>query len=310
MLNQYPPPGRGTFGGLSLRGAAEPLGVEIGGWSYWVGGLDEPVGGLLEARYQAFVTDPAGGGRFRIRVLDGQEEHFVPPGVLPGGIPHPLSLGWEAEDLLVRSYGFTGWMSLANSEGAIALAKGDYEKAPWSVENFLRVCTAWRAAFEGGALLHAACLVRAGRAYVFMGASGSGKSTLAAISAEGRVLSDDLTLVRKESEGYRVVSTPFRGTYQGGEASKGTFSISGIYRIFKDVTNRVEPCARRHAVADLLASCPFVVDQLGRYPRFLEHLRSLDTAHPVTYLHFNLTGDFWNVLDGELPSSGGEAQTT
>jgi hypothetical protein len=282
---------------MSSRGGGGPLGIEIGEWSYRFEGLDEKLREALLARYGVFVTEPEGEDRFHVRVLDGREEHFVSPeSESTGGGRHPLSLGWEGEMLLVRSYGFAGWLSFADQKGEIALSKGEFEKGPWSVENFLRVCTAWRAAFEGGALLHAACLIRGQGAYIFMGASGSGKSTLASRSTQERVLSDDLTLVRKGPQGFRVEGTPFRGTYQGGEPVKGRFPIAGIYRIFKADRNSIEPCPRRNAVADLLAACPFVVDQLDRYPEILSHLRTLDLTHPLAYLHFTLQGDFWNIL--------------
>jgi hypothetical protein len=296
MLNRYPPPTRDFFSGLSPRGVAAPLGLDIGGWAYRFEGLDEGLRESLEKRFGIFVTDPDGENRFRVRVLDGAQEEFVPPAAAGQKRAHPLSLGWEREILLVRSYGFAGWMAPAGGAGEIALARDEYEKGQWSAENFLRVCTAWRAAFEGGALLHAASVVRSGGVYIFMGASGSGKSTLAALSTQGEVISDDLTLVRRISGEFRVVGTPFRGTYQGGAPLKGLFPIGGMFRIFKATTNRLEACPRKFAVADLLASCPFVVDQISRYPAVLAHLRALDSAHPLSYLHFNLQGDFWEVL--------------
>jgi hypothetical protein len=76
-----------------------------------------------------------------------------------------------------------------------------------------------------------------------------------------------------------------------------------MYRIFKAAANRVEACPRRNAVADLLASCPFVVDQVSRYPEMLSHLRALDSAHPLSYLHFNLQGGFWDLLPQESRQS-------
>jgi hypothetical protein len=298
MLNRYPPPRRSSFAGLSEKGTEDALEVDIGGWSYRFVGLDGSLRASLQIRYGAFLLNAEDAGQFTIRILDGLAENFVPPGSSQRGQPHPLTLDWDGENLLARSYGFTGWLSLAEHEGAIALARGDYEKGPWSVENFLRVCTASRAAREGGALLHAASLMRSGGAFLFMGASGSGKSTLAATSAHGEVISDDLTLIRKLPEGYRVAGTPFRGTHTGGRPVRGFFPIVGMYRIFKAERNRLEECPQRNAVADLLACCPFVVDQLARYPEFLAHLRAIDSAHPLAYLHFNLQGDFWNVLSG------------
>jgi len=296
MLNRFRPPARAAFTALPLRGKAAPLEVDIGGFGFRLEGLDTDLSERLGARYEAFAQ--RGDHPFDLRCLDAQVDCFVSSDQVPAGAPHPLSLAWEGETLLVLSFGFAGWVDVAKNRGAIALGRKEFEKAEWCVENYLRVCTAWRAVDEGGVLLHGASLVRQGRGYVFVGASGSGKSTLAETSKEGEVLSDDLTLVRRESGTYVVHGTPFRGTYTRGTPILGGFPIGGIFRIFQSADNRLEPCPRHHAVADLLAASPFVVDHVARDARILPALKSLDVAHPLAYLHFNLQGDFWKVLDG------------
>lgn len=294
-LNRFPPPGRAFFGRLSPKGNDAALGVDIGGLEFSLRGLDPSSREQLREKYAAF---PAGGSApFVVQVLDGEREHFVPPREVAPGAPHPLSLAWEGPLLLVQSFGFAGWISIETGEGGMALARSDFEHVTWCVENFLRVCTAWRAVREGGVLLHAASLALEGKAYVFLGASGSGKSTLAASSRKGVVISDDLTLVRPAGPGYRVVGTPFRGTYQGGPPVRCSFPLVGLYRIFQSPDNRVEPCPQNHAVPDLLAAAPFVVDQLARGDKILSTLKALDASHPLAYLHFDRSGDFWRALN-------------
>ncbi|MCI0566871.1 MAG: hypothetical protein L0Z52_01605 [Acidobacteria bacterium] len=271
------------------------MALDIGGLAFRLIGSDGPLRESLDERYAAFL----GGsevGAFRIRLLDAGKDHFVAPDQVSRDNPHPLSMAWEANVLLVQSFGFAGWIDVKERRGELALGRDEFEKATWCVENYLRVCTAWRVVEEGGALLHAASLAHEGKGYLFLGASGSGKSTLAASSRCGEVISDDLTLVRRRDGAFRVAATPFRGTYLGGRPIRGDFPIGGMYRIFKASRNRVEPCPRNHAVADLLAAAPFVVDQLNHDPRILSHLKALDASHPLSYLHFNLEGDFWNVL--------------
>jgi len=294
-LNRFPPPSRDSHRKLAERGGAAPLSLDLGGWLYRFHGLDETLRRDLETRYGAFLV-PDAPAAFQVGVLDGKADQFipVPQSAAPG--PHPLSLMWEGSALLLRSYGFTGWISPDEGRGQIALARGEFEKPAWCVENFLRAGLAWRALDEGGMLLHAASLVRHDRAFLFLGASGSGKSTLASISTEGRVVSDDLTLVRKMPEGYRVAGTPFRGTYAGGVPVKGLFPIAGVYRILQAERNRLQECPAREALAILLAGCPFVVDQLATRPEVLDRLSSFQATHPLAYLHFTLRGDFWSVL--------------
>ena len=295
-LNRFFPPPRSFFVDLVERGNAAPLTVDIGGLAFQLNNADEALRASLAERNASFL-DSNVVGSFQVRLLDAGRGHFVAPSQVSPGNPHPLSMTWEEKVLLVQSFGFAGWIDVAARRGELALGRDEFEKANWCVENYLRVCTAWRAVEEGGVLLHAASLVQDGRGYVFLGASGSGKSTLAATSQLGEVISDDLTLVRRLKDGFHLAGTPFRGTYAGGRPIRGDFPIGGLFRIFKAKVNRLEPCPRNHAVADLLAAAPFVVDQLGHDSRILTHLRKLDSAHPLSYLHFNLQGDFWEALD-------------
>lgn len=294
-LNRFPPPARSFFEGLQCRGDAVPVGVDIGGLVFQLECADAQLEAELRDRYRHFPGPESEGG-FRIRLLDAARRHFVPPDQVSPLARHPLSLGWEGPILLMQSFGFAGWVDLEEGKGELALARAEFEKAPWCVENYLRVCTAWRALREGGVLLHAASLVKNGRGYIFLGASGSGKSTLAAISRDGEVVSDDLSLVRRKHGKFLLSGTPFRGTYQAGVPLRGDFPIAGVFRIFQAPSNRLEPCPRNHAVADLLAAAPFVVDQLNHDERILRNLKSLDDSHPLAYLYFNLAGDFWDVL--------------
>ena len=294
-LNRFPPPSLESFRTLVPLGDAAPLTVDIGGLSFHLEGMDERRRSTLAERYASFLASDDHGA-FRVTVLDAAKEHFVRPEEAPTGSTHPLSLAWEGPCLLVQSFGFAGWIGIDEGRGGLALARAEYEKSAWSVENYLRVATAWRALREGGVLLHAASLVLDGKAYLFMGASGSGKSTLAAISPLGEVLSDDLSLVRCRGGRFTVAGTPFRGTYAGGRKVRGEFPIGGMFRILKAAENRREPVPESSAVPILLASAPFVVDQISQDGRILDNLRGLNAAHPVAYLHFDLSGGFWSAL--------------
>ena len=70
------------------------------------------------------------------------------------------------------------------------------------------MATAWQAVRRGGFLIHGASIVRDGQAYIFFGKSAAGKSTLAAMSPEGQVISDDLTLVLPTESGLVVAGSP------------------------------------------------------------------------------------------------------
>jgi hypothetical protein len=295
LLNRFTPPPLESFRTLAPLGESVPLAVDIGGLAFHLEGADEARRAILTERYAPFLSTPSDGA-FRVALLDAAREHFVRPDEAPTGSTHPLSLAWEGSILLVRSFGFAGWISIEQGHGGLALARAEYEQSAWCVENYLRVATAWRALREGGVLLHAASLVLDGKGFLFMGASGSGKSTLAATSRLGEVLSDDLSLVRCHEGRFAVAGTPFRGTYAGGRPIRGEFPIAGMFRILKSAGNRCEPVPAGSAVPILLASAPFVVDQISRDGRILENLHRLNVVHPLAYLHFDLSGDFWSAV--------------
>src|SRR5262249_47672858 len=148
--------------------------VDIGGLVFHLECADSPLAEALALRFRDFPAASETSG-FRVRLLDAAREHFVKPEEAPAGALNPLTLGWEGKVLLTQSYGFAGWADLESRNGAIALARAEFEKSIWCVENYLRVCTAWLALLEGGVLLHAASLVKDGHGHLFIGSSGSGK---------------------------------------------------------------------------------------------------------------------------------------
>src|SRR5207245_7050772 len=111
------------------------------------------------------------------------------------------------------TYRLASWFDIGRRRGQIALGRGDLDPAGRALENFLRSAVAWIALDQGGFLLHGAGVVRSDRCFLFYGPSGAGKSTLAAVSTEGQVISDDLTLVLRRRDALVAAGGPFRGTY-------------------------------------------------------------------------------------------------
>lgn len=82
-----------------------------------------------------------------------------------------------------------------------------------TLENALRVlCSVLFPLERKGLMLHAACCVSNGCAFVFPGVSGAGKSTLAASFEPSTYLSDDISIVEGGEESVRLLPTPFFGT--------------------------------------------------------------------------------------------------
>src|SRR6185436_518454 len=130
---------------------------------------------------------------------------------------NPIWLACEGSLIRYVGYRLAGWFDTRARRGEILLARGGHEPELRALENYLRCGIAWSAAESGGALVHAASLVRDGKAYLFYGESGAGKSTLSAVDRRAAVVSDDLSLLLPGAGGgLDLVGSPFRGTYEEG----------------------------------------------------------------------------------------------
>lgn len=97
---------------------------------------------------------------------------------------------------------------------------GRCEMNPFSVDCILRVAYSSILPRVGGMLIHSCGLRHAEVSVVFPGASGAGKTTLARKTLDADdVLSDELVVVRRSDDGWRVHGTPFWGDFARGGAS-------------------------------------------------------------------------------------------
>ena len=78
-------------------------------------------------------------------------------------------------------------------------------------DTFLRIVYSFALIEAHGLVIHAASLVRNGRAFLFCGRSGSGKTTIARLSQHATLLSDELSIVRITDHRVRCYGTPFWG---------------------------------------------------------------------------------------------------
>lgn len=168
------------------------------------------------------------------------------------------------------------------------------------VEYFLRVALAVFAWSAGGLLLHSAAILVDDAAFLFTGQSGSGKSTVVSLS-EGRersaALGDDLVLLRRNGDGWRVYGTPFwnpQADVRNGQTASG--QIKAIYKLAQDVDVYAEPMTIAAATAELLANCPIVNSQPALLPDLMSRCRDIARAVEVRKLHFRKDAAFWDII--------------
>jgi hypothetical protein len=173
------------------------------------------------------------------------------------------------------------------------------------IDYFLRVIYTVLALSAGGLLVHGAGIVRAGRAYVFIGHSGSGKTTVARVSPEDVVLNDDLVLLMPTSLGetngaldsaWMVYATPFWNPTQVRPVGDHA-PLAAIYCLVQDtLVSRVEMSQGR-ATAELLACTPVVASDPSRNKQVLDRILAILISTPAYRLHFRADDSFWSVIE-------------
>src|SRR5216117_4481503 len=111
---------------------------------------------------------------------------------------------------------------------------------PYSIDAVLRIVHTLVLAREGGFLVHASSAIRNGRAFVFAGLSGAGKTTISRLAPpDANVLTDEISYLRKEGDGYVAYGTPFAGELaKAGDNLKAPLAM--FYLLAQGPENRIE----------------------------------------------------------------------
>lgn len=211
--------------------------------------------------------------------------------------PHLLGLEdlehSEDEDAIrARHPGFTVCLNLKSLTGEVKLA----------------ACHEWRTVLRylyfygflprGALLLHAAGVVREGKAYVFPGPSGAGKTTIVNHSAEGRILSDEVILVGLPKDGGPLMAygTPFFGEW-GRPGEKIAAPVKGLYFPKHSSENKILPLMLREVLSRLLPCIFTYTNWQPRLQKVFDLTARLAESVPGYDLHFRPSADFWQVID-------------
>lgn len=155
----------------------------------------------------------------------------------------------------------------------------------------------------GGALFHAAAVVKDGVGVVLAGRSGAGKSTLAALChAQGwRILNDDRAMVFRRGAEWRVAGTPWHGSGRFAEAAE--VPLGGLYFLAQSGVNRIEPLepAQARLLALDTAAVPWFVEEWSQ--GILDGLDDLVRDIQPARLHFTKTPEAVETLaEGTVPA--------
>jgi hypothetical protein len=178
----------------------------------------------LRARYGAFEM-PAAPRVERDFSLRLRIESAAAPGQPADVEGHPLTVAAAGRELKIDRWdlGVRLAAPAGRARRIVYQGEGWCEMSPFSLDCILRVIWATLLPRAGGLLVHGCGLRHAEVGFVFPGASGAGKSTLARKAPDtDDVLSDELCVLRRADDGWRVYGTPFWGDFaRGGISMRG-----------------------------------------------------------------------------------------
>lgn len=273
---------------LSVAQARCEVVIEIGGLPIRLRSKDPAFIQLLEERYAGFVAHSSslpGGARFELDV------DLEPLGWTSMDPEEDVRVRWESGRWSMERGDFYAEWEPAAGRGYIRQTAN-----PYSVDSVLRILHSLLLAEEGGFLVHAASAVRGGRAFLFAGLSGAGKTTIARLAPpDATLLTDEISYVRKQENGYYAFGTPFTGELaRVGENLRAP--IGAVYLLTKGPENRIEPVGLADAARALLENILFFANDAGLVKRVFQAACDFAARMPVERLGFVPDARVWELI--------------
>ncbi len=174
-------------------------------------------------------------------------------------------------------------------------AEFDGVRHEYGLDSLIRILLSVLLAPQRGFLLHAATVLREGRAYVFTGKSGAGKSTVASLSPAGSVLTDEISLLKFVNGAWHAFGTPFWGEFRA-EGANVRAPIAGLYFLKQAPDDRMEKISVREALRAMLPNVLFFSQDRQMTESLLRLLTEFVDLVPCQRLLFRKDSYFWSVV--------------
>ncbi|MGA2375426.1 MAG: hypothetical protein ABSF72_07885 [Candidatus Sulfotelmatobacter sp.] len=223
--------------------AQETVSVEIGGMAIALRTPDPSFHHLIENRYAGFIGTSADSHlEFDIDLREPSE----------ASVDDDLEVKMEHGEWLLKRGDFRASWNPETSRGRIRQSCN-----PYAIDCVLRIVHSLVLARQGGFLVHAASAIRGGKAFLFSGVSGAGKTTISRLAPpDATLLTDEISYVRRERNGYIACGTPFAGELaRVGENCSAP--LSAFFLLEKGLQNRIEPIGPSEAIQRLLRNILF-----------------------------------------------------
>jgi len=263
------------------RGSLE-LEVTVGGMPILLRTTDPAFYELLVQRYQDFLTS----------FTQPQFQFDVELTDIPESDPDAdVSVTRAGADWQFRRGDFFAQWNPESGRGTVR-----QNANPYSIDSVLRIVHSLLLAREGGFLLHAASAVREGEAHIFTGRSGAGKTTLSRMApTEVKLLTDEVSYVRKSMNGYVGYGTPF-----AGELAKAGENISAplaaVYLLVQGPENRLEPMDEAEAIRTLMRNILFFAQDEAAVQSVFKSACEFAAKVPMYRMIFTRSSQAWDVI--------------
>lgn len=268
--------------GLTTQVERYSVVIAIGGVAVRVNTTDEDFLEMLQNRYTGFVSHEASAE------FDFDVDLNPPTGTNRDA---DVRVTHHAGQWLLERGDFRAEWEPAARRGSIRQTAN-----PYSIDAVLRIVHTLVLAKQGGFLLHSASAIRNGKAFLFAGVSGAGKTTISRLApADATLLTDEISYVRKQGDGYVAYGTPFTGELAklGENASA---PVATLYLLAQGPENRIEPVAVADAGRELLANMLFFAEDSEMVHSAFQ--AACDFVHrvPVCRLTFAPDARVWELI--------------
>jgi len=237
---------------------------------------------MIENRYDGFVTEPVNAGiRFDVDVVQASSANQ----------DEDLRVSRTADRWIMSRGDFRAEWDPASNLGLVRQAA-----YPYAIDSVMRIVHSLVLAERGGFLGHSASVVRHGRGFLFSGVSGAGKTTISSLApSDVRVLTDEISYVRRTGDGYQAYGTPFFGDL-GSPGENITAPIAALYLLTHGQENRAETVSPSLSVQRLLRNILFFADDASLVKRLFSSACEFVSKVPVYELTFRPDGEVWNLI--------------
>ncbi len=271
-----------------MRDVAD-VALTIGGVSTSLDSADAAVLDVARSRYAGFLTGAVPEWR-----LHADRDATLRPAL-------DLTTRWNDATgrLAAERHDFSASLDVPARAGRVSLAVADHI----ALDSFLRVTWSLALLPVDGLLVHAASVVRGGRAFLFAGRSGRGKTTIARLSTDDVVLADELSIVRLDASGMppgargaRCHGSPFYGDLARPGPNESA-PLAAVCLIDQADRHVLEPLTPARAVAALLPHVVCFVRAADVARRVFDVAAEIVETVPCFTLSFRRDAGFWELLD-------------